>query len=284
MEQINRVIVSLVYYNSLIRDSLEYTIARDNFDVNFYNYKKYGIINELKLNTPLKGFLDSNGDKGNELRKKLETFGEELYGDKSTLLRADEKTVKVDRGQVNKIFEMAIPLHEEMNSVIKLHSTYSTEHGTADEKITQLLVADENFYRAVAMFTVSSSIFEKFQEFNKAMNESQGQKTPQASFIEQELQVLLRCYEIVAQNATTKDELFVEAKDAISQSIEMMTNRRDLPKGKNFGDVFNDCRAKANKFLLISEEEWKKTYEPAVNEMKADLDALRAKAEENKAQ
>lgn len=39
MEVLNRVIVSFVYYNSLVRDTLEYTIPKDSFDVNYYKFK-----------------------------------------------------------------------------------------------------------------------------------------------------------------------------------------------------------------------------------------------------
>jgi len=37
METISRVIVSLIYYNSLVRDTLEYTIPKDTYEVNFYD-------------------------------------------------------------------------------------------------------------------------------------------------------------------------------------------------------------------------------------------------------
>ena len=73
METISRVIVSLVYYNSLVRDTLEYTLNKpDGFDTKYYDYKRNGIVNEIKLNTPLKVFLDQNGEKGEDLRKRLE--------------------------------------------------------------------------------------------------------------------------------------------------------------------------------------------------------------------
>ena len=67
METISRVIVSLVYYNSLVRDTLEYTLNKpDGFDTKYYDYKRNGIVNEIKLNTPLKVFLDQNGEKGED--------------------------------------------------------------------------------------------------------------------------------------------------------------------------------------------------------------------------
>ena len=89
MNTISRVIVSLVYYNSLVRDTLEYTINKETYDVNFYDYKQNGIVNEIKLETPLKIFMDKNGEKGDELRKKLEKFGEDFYSDKSTVIKKE---------------------------------------------------------------------------------------------------------------------------------------------------------------------------------------------------
>ena len=57
MDTINRVIVSIVYYNSLVRDTLEYTLPREKYEVNFYDYKRNGIVNEVKVNSPLKVFM-----------------------------------------------------------------------------------------------------------------------------------------------------------------------------------------------------------------------------------
>lgn len=308
MLPISRVITSMVYYNSLVRDTLEYTMNREDYQVEFYNYKKYGVVNEVLLNTPLKSFLDSNGEKGDELRKKLVSFGEEVYGDKSTILKVNDKTIKVDHAQDVKLFDLIVPIHEELNAVIKLHFNFLVEkkndiinsltapkgefEGNAKgaeeyyaknlENISKLLEADENFYRSVAFQTLALSIFNKFNEFNKTMRESNGQKTPAASFIETELQSLLRNFYIVAQNASTKNELFTKAKDCINNSIEMMTNKRSLPAGKNFNDVFAEARSATTEFIMVSEEEWKKIYGPAANEMKADLDKLQAAKEEAK--
>ena len=302
MLPISRVIVSIVYYNSLLRDTLEYTLTRDKYEVEFYNYKKYGIVNELKLNTPLKSFLESNGEKGAELQKKLENIGEEVYGEKSTILKPTADNVRVDHGQDNKIFDLIVPAHEELNAVLRLHLDFmvknreqiinglvaengqfpndreaaNNEFDRNLELVSKLLDADENFYRGVAFQTLSTSIFTKFHEFNDEMRKANGEKTPQASFIEQELQALLRNFYICVQNASSKNELYTEAKDKLNNAIEMMTNKRALPAGKNFNDVFADARSSVTKFILISEEDWKNVYKPAVDEMKADLDAIAA--------
>lgn len=283
MLPISRVIVSLVYYNSLIRDTLEYTISREKFDVKFYDYKKHGIINEPLLNTPLKQFLDNNGEKGEELRKLINEFGEALYSEKSTILRPEADNVHVDHNQDVTIFEKVVPLHEQITAVIRLHDKYRKDHNQVEESITKLLDADEEFYRGVLLFTLSNQIFRKFDEFNKNMREGHGEKTPAASFVEQELQTLTRMFFVSKVNATCKDNNYTEALDATEHMIEMMNGRRELPKGKNFRDVYVEVNAKCNALLLISEDQWKQTYQPAVNEMIKDNQAARAQAEANKA-
>ena len=61
---ISKVIVSLVYYNSLIRDTLEYTLVKDTYKEEHYKYRQNGIINEPKINSPLNNFIKQNGEKG----------------------------------------------------------------------------------------------------------------------------------------------------------------------------------------------------------------------------
>lgn len=283
MLPISRVIVSLVYYNSLIRDTLEYTIHRDKFDVNFYNYKKNGIVNEPLLNTPLKSFLDSNAEKGEELRKQILDYGETFYSDKSTVLRVDGDTIRVDHNQDVMIYEKTIPLHEQINAIIKIHERYAQEHNQVEESITKLLEADEKFYRAVVLFSLLNTIMRKFNEFNKEMREAHGEKGPAASFIEQELNTLVRMFYISKTNATCKNSEYTDALDLVEHLIEMMNGKRELPKGKNFNDVFAEANAKVNEFLILSEESWKLSYTPAVQEMIKDNQEARAKAEAAKA-
>ena len=54
MEVIDRVIVSLIYYNACVRDTLEYCLPKESFDVNVYEHKKNVLTNDLKIQSPLK--------------------------------------------------------------------------------------------------------------------------------------------------------------------------------------------------------------------------------------
>ena len=270
MENISRVIVSLVYYNSLVRDTLEYKLPKETYDVNFFDYKRNGIINELKLNTPLKVFLDQNGEKGEELRKKLEKFGEDFYSDNSTVVKKALDGLRVDHAQHVRIFESVIPLHEELNSIIRLHVNYARENNQLEDKIVALQNADERFYRAVALLSLNGEIIKQFEEFNKAMRESNGQPTPASNFVQNDLNTLVKCLATVRQNATANDELYTNALDAVFNAVEMMNGRRQVPAGKQFPDIFNDCNQKIAAFVQDSENGWKNTYQPCLNELIED--------------
>ena len=290
METISRVIVSLVYYNSLIRDTLEYTLPRDKYEETFYDYKRNGVVNEIKVNSPLKVFIDQNGEKGQALLKECEKFGEDFYSDSSSVIKKAPEGIRVDHAQNIKIFEGVIPLHESLNNVIRIHEQYAEQHNLKDDRVVALLKADERFYRAVALMTLINEIRKQFEEFNKAMRETNGQPSPQSNFIQQDLNKLVGLINLVRAQATCTDDIYTNALDEIFKYIEMMTGKRDLPKGKNFQDVYNEIGIELSVFVEDAEKGWKETYEPMLKELISDNQkgqeeekkAEAPKAEENK--
>jgi len=290
MQTISRVIVSLVYYNSLIRDTLEYTLPREKYEVSFYDYKRNGIINEIKVNSPLKVFIDQNSvpnaennekledTKGQKLLKELEKYGNDFYSDSSTVIKKTADGLRIDHAQNVRIFEATIPLHESLNNIIKLHENFAEQNHADEEKIKNLLFADERFYRAVALMTLITEIRKQFEEFNKVMRDSQGQKTPQSNFVEQDLNKLVTLINLVRSSATCTDEIYTAALDEIFKYLEMMTGKRDLPKGKNFNDVFNEIGLSLSAFVEDAEKGWKENYEPCLKELVEDNKRIQEEA------
>lgn len=281
METISRVIVSLVYYNSLVRDTLEYTLNnKKDYDTNYYDYKRNGIVNEIKLNTPLNVFINQNGEKGEDLRKRLEQFGNDFYSDSSTVIKKAADGLRVDHAQNVKIFEAVTPLHEELNSIVRLHVNYAKENKILEERITKLIDADEMFYRAVALLSLNGEIVRQFDEFNKEMRASEGKPTPASNFIQNDLNTLVRCLMTVKNNNTCTDDLCITAFDAVLAAVEMMNGRRKLPAGKQFPDVFNDCNQKINAFVQAAEAGWRENYGPLIQELIEDTNKAQAAQKE----
>jgi len=279
MQNISRVIVSLVYYNSLVRDTLEYTLVKPTYEVPFYDFKQNGIVNEIKLETPLKVFIDKNGEKGEELKKKLEKFGEDFYSEKSTVIKKALDGLRVDHAQNVKIFESVVPLHEELNSIIKLHVGYAEQNKMLEPDIVALKGADERYYRAVVMLSLSGEIFRQFDEYNKARKEANGELTPASNFIQQDLNTLVGLLGTVRQYAECNDETYIAALDALWNAVEMMNGKRQVPTGKTFGDIINESNTKIATFVSDAEAGWKEIYPRMVNELVEDNKKAKEAAE-----
>lgn len=269
-ENLSFVITSFVYYNSLLRDTLEYVLNKEDYSVDFYNYKKNGLINEPKINSPLNGFLTQNGEKGAELLKKIEDFVDLVYGDDSTILKVNNDKLIVDKNQHIQILEGVLPLHEELNSIINLHVNFSKENADnhIDENlILPLLKWDELYYRGVAYINLFLELVAQFREYNKIRNESKGAKTAASNYVERDLSKLVTLAEFVSKHATTNDQKFVDAKDALNVVIETMTAKRQLPEGKTFDDVFKAAEVSIRDLIIYAEQPWRDAYAPCIGSL-----------------
>lgn len=272
METVNRVITSLVYFNSLVRDTLEYTIPREEYNLNFYNYKKNGVNNETKINSPLKAFIDQNGEKGQKLLKDIEEFADEFYSDHSTVIKLVDGKIEVDHAQNIEIFDRVIPLHENLKNVILFHVEYAKKNNLAlDSKIEKLIDADEKYYRAVVYVTLIEEIKRQFDEYNQVRRDAKGEKTPQSNFIEEDLNKLVRACYFIKQQSTLNTKNYADCLDFLQKYIDVISGKNPPEEGKKIEDYFTDARMAFTFLIEEGEKEWRAAYEPCMNELAADL-------------
>lgn len=280
-EGFSKVITSFVYFNSLIRDTLEYTIDKPTYEVRFYKARQNGIKNEPIINSPLHQFIQNNGEKGQEFLGRINDFYDLIYSEDSTIVREAADGLRVDRGQAVAIFEAVSPLHEEINSIINLHIKRAKEEGKQVEPaILNLIAEDDRFYRATVYSTVINEIVKQFQEFNKIMAENKGQKSPASNFIEQDLNKLFKVFMTTKHYGISIDNLYKDTTDAVFNMLEMMMGKRALPEGKTFPQVFNDVRAQTHKLVVEAEQRWVSIYKPCIDVLIEDGRARQEKAAE----
>lgn len=270
MEIIDRIIVSLIHYNAQVRDTLEYTLNREQFDSKIYEERKRILKTELEVNSPLKIFLDKQGENGEKTIASINEFIEDFYSDSSTIIKNANDGIRIDHAQNIKILESVVKLHENLNSIIRLHANYARQHNIKHEIVDNLTTQNERFYRAVAFLSLSNELFKQFSDFNQVMRESKGERTPQSNFIENDLRTLQQLFTVVKNNAICNDSVYTDACDALMFTIEMMNGKRQLPAGKNFGEVFAETSRKIADFVRDSEGKWKEFYVPAINELRED--------------
>ena len=263
----------LYHYLLTVRDTLEYTIKREH-KIEIYENRKKILTDNLEEGTPFGDFLKNNGETGDKIREKIKSFIEDLYSENSTILIPSGETVRVDVAQLVTLFDMTVGIAETLRDIVYQYINHGLKSQDAEQKVDDILVQlvgeDERMYRVVLSMLVMRSFEESFAEFQKVMNESKGQPTPQSNFIVQNELVKLAGYlRFSRQHTRCTDNETLDLLDETLKVIEMTEGRRQRPNNRGFKDIFDELNNKLNTFAAQAEGAWKQTYQKVVEEVTA---------------
>ena len=261
----------IYHYLLTVRDTLEYTIKRDH-KVEVYDNRKRILIENLNEGTPFGDFLKNNGETGDKIKEKLQSFIDELYSENSTILIPAGEIVRVDSAQAVTLYDMVVGLTETLRDIVFQYVnhglTTQDDNQKIDPMIVQLVGLDENMYRVVLSMLVMRTFQESFGEFQKVMGESQGKPTPQSNFIVQNELVKLAGYlRFSRQHARCTDNETLDLLDDTLKVIEMTEGRRQRPDNKGFKEIFDDLNKRLNETAAKFENAWKNQYQKVVEEV-----------------
>ena len=279
-------IASFIRFNVVLFNTLEYVMKKDNYDLNAFNARKEIISTEISKNTPLKSCLDNSGEAGTKLLEKIEDLLETIYGDDSTIVRksADGKELRVDAAQHIAVFEAVLPIHEEVRSIISAHLAQANKQNMMDEPtFIDVINKEELFYHGLANMLLIDELDHLFAEYNKARNEAKGAITPQSNFISNDINRVVSLMNMLRQRSPIKSNDYYELIDPEFALIEMTSGRRDLPEGKNFGDVFTSVKKIAREKTIKWENEWKPAYDAFIRHFAEEAEKMNNQNAANKA-
>ena len=257
----------LYHYLLTIRDTLEYSIKRDH-TLEVYENRKKILEDNLKEGTPFGDFLKNNGENGDKIKEKIDSFLSELYSENSTILMPSGDKIRVDYAQMVTLFDMTVGLTETMRDIVFQYLQYGMNNKEIDPLLVKLMDEDERMYRVVLSMLAMRVFEESFAEFQKVMNESQGKPTPQSNFIVQnELAKLTGFLRFSRQHAHCTDNETLDLLDETLRVLEMTEGRRQRPDGKGFKEIFDELNKKLNDATAKNEAAWKNTYQQVVAEV-----------------
>ena len=257
----------LYHYLLTIRDTLEYNIKREH-KVEIYENRKRILVDNLKEGTPFGDFLKNNGETGDKIREKVQSFIDELYSENSTILTPSGDLVRVDVAQVVTIYDMVVGLTETLRDIVFQYIAYGQNNKEIDPMMVDLANDDERMYRIILSMLVMRSFQESFAEFQKVMTESQGKPTPQSNFIVQNELVKMAGYlRFSRQHTRCTDNETLDLLDETLKVIEMTEGRRQRPDNKGFKEIFDDLNNKLNAQAAKVETIWKGQYQRVVEEV-----------------
>lgn len=270
MNQISEVVATLIHYKVVVRDTMEYCLPKDQYDVNLFKEKKRSILVELEQPTPLKNIIDHSQESGPKLEKLIRDFYDEVYGDNSTILKLADDGLRVDHAQHLAIYKGALPIHENVEAMIIGILNDGHKQGLDVTTVEQCDKAEEKLFRGVSYMTLVNDLAKLFGDYNQARQEAKGEETAASRFIGNDIQTVIGYLAGLRQNSHITDNVYMSMQDSVFQLVDMMTGHRDLPAGKNFGDVIKATQAAIADYVKVVEPEFRAIYVPVVNELVAD--------------
>ena len=260
MNQETRYVLGIYQLGVLIRDSYEYGIPKENYDLKVYEQRKAGIKHCVEANSPFMHFLSQQEKIGDEIKKNVTDFIELVYGDESRVAHVEDGKLIIDPAFSAQVFDYIVGLHETLNDIVKGYVAQSKEKHNLDEKLEVLMEKDNLFYRSISSLVLTDAIHRLFVEFNKTMNEAKGQQNPQSSFVASELNKVLGYYNFVQNHAQIEDAKYVANVESTKKVIQYISGQEKPEEGKNLRDIMVSLHEEWVKLCQVSELDWKKTY------------------------
>ena len=264
MNNYTAAIASFIRFDVVVFNTLEYAMKKDAYDVNAYKARKEIITTEITQNTPLKNCCEHSDEAGKNLLAKINELLDTVYSENSTIVRItqDGNELRVDYSQAIAVFEAVMPIHEEVRKIIAAHVAAARKEEKFDEPtFPEVIDKEEYFYRGLVNMLMLEELDHQFAEYNKARQEAKGAITAQSNFIQNDINRLVKQFHFVRENAVARSAEYYEVIDPLFALIEMTGGRRDLPAGKNFGDMFISVKKIAREHTAKWEGEWKPVYE-----------------------
>lgn len=277
MNNYTAAIASFIRYDVVLFNTLEYATKKDKYDVNAFKARQEIISKEIELNTPLKNCLDNSGEAGKNLLEKIKELIRLVYSPESTIVKLgpDEKELRVDSSQALTIYEAVLPIHEELRKIVEAHVVAARKNNAYDEPtFDDVIMKEEYFYRSLVYMLMLDTFDHFFAEYNKARAEAKGAITPQSNFIQNDINKIVNLFHLVRNNASARSAEYYSMVDPLFALIEMTGGRRDLPEGKNFGQVFVDVKTKTREVTQKFELAWKPVYDTFVHHFQEEVQKL----------
>ena len=268
LNETNQYIFNIYHYLLNLRDTMEYTIDREH-KKELYDSRKSVLINGIAKGSALGNFLDNNQEQGDKVRTKLNEVIDDLYSENSTVIKITEDgQVRVDHTQHIKVFDEILGIQESVRDILYGYLNYARQQNQTEDEMIKLVTLDERLTRTIFAMLIMRDFEKSFGEFQKVMNESKGQPTPQSNFIVQnEISKMASMLRFSRAHAHCTDNETLDLLDDVNKVIEMTEGRRDRRDNKSFQDIFNDINRRLSEYVAKTEAEWKKVYEELFKQM-----------------
>ena len=260
MNQLNAYVLGIYQLAMIVRDTLEYTLKKESYNVEIYEQRRKGLEALLLDNAPLPIFVRNNGEKAEPILANLKKFQEEFYSDTATIVQLSHNEVRVDHNQHLVIYEQVVGIYQTLVDVVAGYMNYARANKLEDEDIIELYHLDERYFRLYSHYVIVDDLMAAFKEFNQVMKENNGEPGPLSNFVVEDMKKLNGFLQFEKQHNKITDTKYNELIDQVFAFVENMEGKRALPEGKSFPYVHKQILEELRGELGPAEKAWQDQY------------------------
>lgn len=261
MNQQSLILATLIRYQCLIRDTLEYTLVREKYDLNVYKNKKRAILLEVENKTPLKNFIEGNGENGKRFEENLREFHVTIYGDESSIIKVKDDVVTVDHTRHLDFFRRVMPLHQTISGLIFSFIEDCKKNNIDVARAEECAKKEERFFSGVAFITLSQELIKTFNQYNEERKANDGKETKKSLEIGGKLTTLINIIDNVSKTVRVTEPDFAKAKAQINDLGKAMTGKLELDL-KEFPTFVNNSNATLIEYIRSVEKDFHANVDP----------------------
>ncbi len=264
MNPTSEYIMGLYQLAMIVRDTVGYVAPQKEnvFKKEVYEHRASSFALLVGQGSPFAHFVSINEEKAEKLLKNIKDFQQDIYSPESRIFRVVEDHVEVDQSQHKHVYNMTVGIYQTLLDILSGYIKFAKENEQLDPRISEVINADEYYFRSLVHFALVNDVFKLFKEYSEAMRAHKGEQNPIAKFINEDINELTKYVAFMDQHNRVKNVTYKKMVDMTKAFIENMSGRRDLPEGKNFPAVFQELHDFCLRTLQDAEVKWRNVFMP----------------------
>lgn len=205
MTKENQLLINLYQPVIILREGLEYCL--DGHPIKMDLHKKRGtFFGRLVTDSPLVKFLEANGENGAKVLTQLKEFNDDAFV-YNRLITERGGYYYADESIRSKALDYVVGLHQTLLDIFRnIIKNMEKDNKVIDPAFYQVVIAEDNYYNAVAGFVLYNNIIKHHKEVSFEIQRNGGNSTlPHINFMMNDLKKIIGLNRFAQSKYTTNN-------------------------------------------------------------------------------
>ncbi len=265
MTKEEQIALRFYHYLKVTRDTLEYAVKDAKLKAFDFKNRRSFLEDSMNEGEVLHTLINNNGENGEKVKERLVNFLDEVY--KSNVIVVSGEDIRVDSAQTIKILQEVVGMRETFMDIVISHIEYLRGVDKLTPELEKLIKMEDYLYRSLASFILVDAMRLSFVEFNKYLNESKGERTPQSNFVANDIGQYIGMLNFVKSRKFFEEPLFDELAEATLKQTQLIEGKLTLEKAEEREAIFILAKQAVDKSVADAEKKWIAVYTPIIKEL-----------------